>query len=94
MCDKKTNSIVHAQQAPVELVAEFMMTAEKELAAFYEAVFRRYGLTEARKDHLRKFQVVTGTSMTTRRPRNFGHLSISSAARTLLPAVRACSISS
>jgi hypothetical protein len=49
MCDKKTNSIVHAQQAPVELVAEIMMTAETELAAFYEAVFRRYGLKEARK---------------------------------------------
>jgi hypothetical protein len=34
MCDKKTDSIVYAQEAPVELVAEFMMTAEKELVAF------------------------------------------------------------
>jgi hypothetical protein len=49
MCDKKTSSIVHAQQAPVERVAELMTTAETELAAFYEAVFRRYGLKEARK---------------------------------------------
>ena len=49
MCDKKTSSIVHAQQAPVELVAEFMTTAERELTAFYEAVFKRYGLKEARK---------------------------------------------
>jgi hypothetical protein len=49
MCDKKTNSIVHAKKEPVELVAEFMMKAERELAAFYEAVFRRYGLKEARK---------------------------------------------
>ncbi len=49
MCEKKTNLIVRAQEAPVELVAEFMMTAETELAAFYEAVFRRYGLKEARK---------------------------------------------
>jgi hypothetical protein len=49
MCDKKANLIVHAQQASVELVAGFMMTAERELAAFYEAVFRRYGLKEARK---------------------------------------------
>ncbi|WP_433967823.1 hypothetical protein [Tunturiibacter gelidiferens] len=48
MCDKKTNSIVHAQKEPVELVAEFTMKAERELAAFYEAVFRRYGLEEAR----------------------------------------------
>jgi hypothetical protein len=49
MCDKKTSSIVHAQQASVEQVAEFMATAENELAAFYEAVFRQYGLKEARK---------------------------------------------
>ena len=49
MGNKKTNPIVYAQEAPVELVAEFMMTAEKELVAFYEAVFRRYGLKEARK---------------------------------------------
>jgi hypothetical protein len=34
MCDKKTSSIVHAQQASVERVAELMTTAETELAAF------------------------------------------------------------
>jgi hypothetical protein len=49
MCNKKTNSTVHAQQASVELVAEFMETAERELAAFYYAVFRRYGPKEGRK---------------------------------------------
>ena len=49
MCDKKTSSVVHAQQTPVERVAELMTTAETELAAFYEAVCRRYGLKEARK---------------------------------------------
>ena len=49
MCDKKTSSIVHAQQAPVERVAELMTTAEMELAAFYAAVFRQYGLKEAKK---------------------------------------------
>jgi hypothetical protein len=49
MCDKKTSSIVHAQQTPVEHLAELMTTAETELAAFYETVFRRYGLKEARK---------------------------------------------
>jgi hypothetical protein len=49
MCDKKTSSIVYAQRASVERVAELMTTAEKELAAFYEAVFRQYGLKEARK---------------------------------------------
>jgi hypothetical protein len=49
MCDKKTGSIFHAQQAPVERVAELMTTAEAELAAFYETVFRRYGLKEAKK---------------------------------------------
>jgi hypothetical protein len=49
MCEKKTNSIVHAQQVPVERVAELMTAAERELAAFYEAVFRLYGLKEAKK---------------------------------------------
>ena len=49
MCDKKTSSIVHVRQAPVERVAELITGAEAELAAFYEAVFRRYGLKEARK---------------------------------------------
>jgi hypothetical protein len=48
MCDKRASSIVHAQQASAEL-AEFMTTAERELAAFYEAVFRQYGLKEARR---------------------------------------------
>jgi hypothetical protein len=48
MSDKNTSSIVPAQQAPVEQVAEFMTTAERELVAFYQAVFRRYGLKEAR----------------------------------------------
>ena len=49
MCDKKTGSIIHAQHTPLERVAELMTTAEAELAAFYEAVFRRYGLKEAKK---------------------------------------------
>jgi hypothetical protein len=49
MCDKKTSSVVHVQQAPVERVAELMTTAETELAAFYEAVLKRYGLKEAKK---------------------------------------------
>jgi hypothetical protein len=49
MCDNKTSSIVHARQAPVGRAAEFMTTAERELRAFYEAVFRRYGLKRARK---------------------------------------------
>jgi hypothetical protein len=49
MGEKKTNSIIHVRHAPVGRVAELITTAEKELAAFYEAVFRRYGLKEARK---------------------------------------------
>jgi hypothetical protein len=49
MCDKKTSSTLRAQLAPVERVAELMTTAEAELAAFYEAVFRQYGLKEAKK---------------------------------------------
>jgi hypothetical protein len=61
MCNKKTNSIVCAQEAPVELVAEFMMTAEKELGVFYEAVFRRYGFEEGRKaaqDWIEEFEAM------------------------------------
>jgi hypothetical protein len=49
MWDKEANSIFHARQVPAELVAELVMTAERELAAFYEAVFGRYGPKEARK---------------------------------------------
>ena len=48
MGEEKTNSIVHARYAPVVRVADLMTTAERELAAFYEAVFKRYGLKEAR----------------------------------------------
>jgi hypothetical protein len=49
MCDRKINSIVRVPQAPVDRVAELMTTAETELAAFYEAVFRQYGQKEAKK---------------------------------------------
>jgi hypothetical protein len=49
MCDKKISSIVHAQHAPVEQAAGLLTAAERELAAFYETVCRRYGLKEARK---------------------------------------------
>jgi hypothetical protein len=49
MWDKEANSLCHARQVPAELVAEFVMTAERELAAFYEAVSRKYGPKEGRK---------------------------------------------
>jgi hypothetical protein len=49
MSDKEANSLCHARQVPAELVAKFVMTAERELAAFYEAVLRRYGPKEGRK---------------------------------------------
>jgi hypothetical protein len=49
MCDKKISSVVHPQHAPVERVAELLTGAERELAALYDTVFRRYGLKEARK---------------------------------------------
>jgi hypothetical protein len=61
MCNKKTDSTVYDQEAPVDLVAEFMMTAEKELVAFYEAVFRRYGLKEGRnaaEDWIEEFEAM------------------------------------
>ena len=48
MCDQKTSSIIHAQKVPAERVAELMTTAETEIAAFYQAVSRQYGLKEAK----------------------------------------------
>jgi len=49
MCDKTTNIAVATQQAPSGLVDVLLMTAERELAAFYTAVARRYGPAEASK---------------------------------------------
>jgi hypothetical protein len=49
MCDKEAGLVVATQQVPAGLVADLLMTAERELAAFYTAVVRRYGLEEARR---------------------------------------------
>jgi hypothetical protein len=49
MCDKETNSIVETQQASIGFIADLLMTAERELAAFYKAVARTYGPEEARR---------------------------------------------
>jgi hypothetical protein len=49
MSGKEANSICHTRRVPAGLVAEFVVTAERELAAFYEAVLRRYGPKEGRK---------------------------------------------
>ena len=49
MCDEEKNRIVASQQEPAELVADFLMTAERELTTFYTAVLRTYGPEEARR---------------------------------------------
>jgi hypothetical protein len=49
MCDGKKNPMVATQQAPAGFVTNLRMTAERELAAFYMAVIRRYGPEEARR---------------------------------------------
>jgi hypothetical protein len=49
MCNKDANSIVEAQRTPAGLVADLLMTAERELATFYTAVVRGHGPEEARK---------------------------------------------
>jgi hypothetical protein len=49
MCDEEENRIVATQRAPARLVPDLLMTAERELAAFYTAVERRYGPEEARR---------------------------------------------
>ena len=48
MHDKETSLIVETQQASVEMIVDLMLTAEKELASFYEAIKKRYGPKEAR----------------------------------------------
>jgi hypothetical protein len=49
MCAKETSSSVETQQASVEMIADLLLTAERELASFYEAIERRYGPEEAWK---------------------------------------------
>jgi hypothetical protein len=49
MCDKTANIAVATQQLPSGLVDALLMTAERELAAFYTAVSTRYGPKEASK---------------------------------------------
>ena len=86
MCDKKASSIVHAQRASVERVAELMTTAEKELAAFYEAVFRHYRLKEARnaaQDWIDDLGTMDWPADWTL-PRTGGHVTIAAADRLAL----------
>jgi hypothetical protein len=49
MCDKETISIVETQQPSVGMIADLLLTADRELASFYGAIERRYGPEEARK---------------------------------------------
>ena len=49
MCDKETSSIVETQLASIGMIADLLLTAERELASFYEVIERRYGPEEARK---------------------------------------------
>jgi len=49
MWDKSMTIDVATEQVPSGLVDVLLMTAERELAAFYTAVVSRYGLDEARK---------------------------------------------
>jgi hypothetical protein len=49
MCDIETNSIVETQQASAGMIADLLLTAERELASFYGAIEKRCGPEEARK---------------------------------------------
>jgi len=49
MRDKETSSIAETQQASVGMIADLLLTAERELTSFYGAIERRYGPEEARK---------------------------------------------
>jgi hypothetical protein len=46
---KETSSSVETQQTSVERIADLLLTAERELASFYEAIKKGYGPEEARK---------------------------------------------
>jgi hypothetical protein len=65
MCDEEKNPIVATQQAPAGLVADLLMKAERELAAFYAAVVRRYGPGGARRaayDWIKEMETVNRPS--------------------------------
>lgn len=47
MCDEEKNQFIATRRATAATVAELLRTAERELAAFYTAVARGYGLEEA-----------------------------------------------
>jgi hypothetical protein len=49
MRDKQTSLIVETQQASLGIVADLLLTAERELASFYRVIERRCGPEEARK---------------------------------------------
>jgi hypothetical protein len=49
MRDKATSSITETQQASAGMIANLLLTGERELASFYGAVEKRYGSEEARK---------------------------------------------
>ena len=49
MRDKVTTSIIETQPASVGMVADLLLTADRELASFYGAIERRYGAEEARR---------------------------------------------
>jgi hypothetical protein len=49
MYDEEKNPVVATQLASTGLAADLLKTAERELAAFYTAVVRKYGPGEARR---------------------------------------------
>ena len=49
MRDKEASLVIETQQASAGMIADLLLTAERELAAFYSAVVRRYGPEEATK---------------------------------------------
>jgi hypothetical protein len=49
MCVKERSFSVETQQASGERIVDLLLTAERELASFYEAIEKRYGREEAQK---------------------------------------------
>ena len=49
MCAKETSYSIETQQVSIEMIVDLLLTAERELASFYEAIEKRYGPEEAWK---------------------------------------------
>ena len=85
MCSEEANSNVRTWPRPDGQVAEFLMTAERELSAFYTSVFEKYGAEEAMKaagDWVEEVETMEWPNAGA--PPNWRHTTIAASARRAL----------